>query len=182
MWRGIKQIITLKTQGICIPNKVMMNNHEITGPKEFEIANEFNNFSPNIGNKLASSIPLANKNFDYYLGKPQVSSFLLFPISALEIENVISTFNSSKACGPFSIPTFLLKTLKGVLSYPLEIIYNHSFESGTVHDQFKIAKVIPIHKKGSVHTISNYRPISLLSNFNKIIEKLIHNGLINYSI
>ena len=74
----------------------------------------------------------------------------------------------------------MLKTLKGVLSYPLEIIYNHSFESGTVPDQFKIAKVIPIHKKSSVHTISNYRPISLLSNFNKIIEKLMHNRLINY--
>ena len=47
-------------------------------------------------------------------------------------------------------------------------------------DQFKVARVVPIYKKGSSYLVSNYRPISLLSIFNKIIEKLMYNRIISY--
>ena len=144
------------------------------------IANEFNNFFSSIGSNLASVVPATNVTCDYYLDKPQVSSFLLSPTSAMEIENIITSLNPSKACGPYSIPIVLLKTLRNVISYPLEVLFNFSFTSGTVPDQFKIARVTFIHKKGSVFDVSNYRPISLLSIFNKIIEKLMYNRLINY--
>ena len=84
----------------------------------------------------------------------------------------ISSLNSSKAVGPFSIPVCLLKMLKTYLDAPLVIsIYNMSFSNGCVPDQFK--NVIPIHKKDSVTCVNNYRPISLLSVFNKILEKLM---------
>ena len=156
----------------------MKDGHEIKNVKE--IANEFNNYFSNIGKNLASAIPTINLSFEHYLDSPQASSFYLFPTSAMEIENIISTLKPSKASGPFSIPTSLLKNLKMVISYPLEILFNHSFATGTVPKQFRLAKVIPIHKKGSVFAVSNYRPISLLSNFNKIIEKLMYNRLINY--
>ena len=144
------------------------------------IANEFNNFFSSIGSNLASAVPATNVTCEHYLDKPQVSSFLLSPTSAMEIENIITSLNPSKACGPYSIPIVLLKTLRNVISYPLEVLFNFSFTSGTVPDQFKIARVTPIHKKGSVFDVSNYRPISLLSIFNKIIEKLMYNRLINY--
>ena len=98
----------------------------------------------------------------------------------MEIENIITLLNPSKACGPYSIPVALLKTLRNVISCLLEVLFNFSFTSGTVPNQFKIARVIPIHKKGSVFDVSNYRPISLLSIFNKIIENLMYNRLINY--
>ena len=47
-------------------------------------------------------------------------------------------------------------------------------------DQFKVAGVVPIHKKGSSFLVSNYRPISLPSIFNKVIEKLMYNRIISY--
>ena len=47
-------------------------------------------------------------------------------------------------------------------------------------DQFKVAGVVPIHKKGSSFLVSNYRPISLLSIFNKVIEKVMYNRIISY--
>ena len=47
-------------------------------------------------------------------------------------------------------------------------------------DQFKVARVVPIHKKGSSYLVSNYRPVSLLSIFNKLIEKLMYNRIISY--
>ena len=88
--------------------------------------------------------------------------------------------SSTKACGPFSISTSLLKTLKSVLSVPLQLLFNCSFSSGMVPDQFKVARVVPIHKKGSSYLVSNYRPISLLSIFNKLIEKIMYSRIISY--
>ena len=66
------------------------------------------------------------------------------------------------------------------LAKPLEILFNCSFSTGVVPKSFKIARVIPIFKKGSQMCVSNYRPISLLSIFNKIMEKLMYERLISY--
>lgn len=52
-----------------------------------------------------------------------------------------------------------------------------SFKSGVFPDQMKIAKIIPIYKSGDSHLYSNYRPISLLYQFSKILEKLFLNRL-----
>ena len=66
------------------------------------------------------------------------------------------------------------------MAIPLQLLFNYSFYSGTVPDQFKVARVVPIHKKGSTCLVSNYRPISLLSIFNKLIEKLMYNRIISF--
>ena len=62
----------------------------------------------------------------------------------------------------------------------LEVLYNFSFSSGTVPDAFKIACVIPVYKAKSCLSLTNYRPISLLSIFTQILEKLMYNRLIKY--
>ena len=107
-------------------------------------------------------------------------SFFLSPTTATEIENEISYLNNSKSTGPFSIPTPILKLAKNVLSGPLAIIINASFATGIVPKKMKIAKVIPVFEKGSSTQLTNYRPISLLSVFNKILEKLMHKRLYSY--
>ena len=55
-----------------------------------------------------------------------------------------------------------------------------SFITGEYPNLLKIVKVIPIHKSGSTQDVNNYRPISLLSIFDKIIEKLMHKRLYNF--
>ena len=57
---------------------------------------------------------------------------------------------------------------------------NLSIVNGIVPDKIKIAKVIPIHKKGDPLDISNYRPISLLSSISKVLEKIIHKRTIRF--
>ena len=170
----------LKSKGSNSPNKLIIDGHEIKNDKA--IADELNKFFSNIGKNLVSTIPKPNLPYNYYLDKPQASSFFLSPVSLTEIENIIMSLNLTKTCGPFSIPTStcILKILKSVLAIPLQLLFNYSFYSGTVPDQFKVARVVPIHKKGSTCLVSNYRPISLLSIFNKLIEKLMYNRIISF--
>ena len=82
-----------------------------------------------------------------------------------EIEMEISKLKSSKATGPFSIPINLLKITRSSLLTALQIIYNISFSTGLVPDQFKIANVIPIYKRGPETMLNNYPPKSYLIEF-----------------
>ena len=167
IWKGIKQLMCLKSKGSTSPSKLIINEHEITNDKA--VADHLKKFFSNIGKNLASAVPKPNASFNCYLDKPQASSFFLSPTNSTEIESIIMSLSSNKASGPFSISTSLLKTLKGVLYIPLQLLCNCSFSTGLVPDQFKVARVIPIHKKGSSFLASNYRPIFLLSIFNKAI-------------
>ena len=90
----------------------------------------------------------------------------------------INKLNSSKATGPFSEPINNLKLTKEIVCKPLEVLFNSPLQTGCVPDCFKLAMVIPVYKKGSTMYCNNYRPISLLSIFNKLLEKLVF-GRIN---
>ena len=79
---------------------------------------------------------------------------------------------SNKSAGPFSIPVGIFKLIKFILSKPLETVLNASFITGVVPDKFKIARVYS--------NVSNYRPISLLSIFSKVLEKLMYSRLIEF--
>ena len=104
------------------------------------------------------------------------NTFVLHECEQIEIENIITSLNPRKATGPNSIPSDILYLLKKDISYPLCIIFNISLNTGIHPDLLKISKTLPIYKlKESKLLVSNYRPISLLSNLNKILEKLMLN-------
>ena len=176
IWNGIKQIIHFKPPTSHRTIKIITNSNVITD--RHTIADMFNTFFANIGKDLACSIPNAEMSPLEYLKTPLCNSF--FPITAEEIENEITKLKSSKATGSFSIPVTILKILKTVISKPLEVLFNASFETGIVPDSFKLANAIPVYKKGSQNCLSNYRPISLLSVFNKLLEKLMCNRLVDF--
>ena len=62
----------------------------------------------------------------------------------------------------------------------LEKVLNLSLSAGVYPSNLKVAKVIPIFKKGDSKSMNNYRPISILSTLNKIYERILYNRLINY--
>ena len=88
--------------------------------------------------------------------------------------SVIKELSNSKSTGPASVPSKFLKLFQTALSKPISLIENLSFSTGSFPDNIKVANVIPIFKKEDRTLWNNYRPISLLSNISKIIEKLIH--------
>ena len=57
---------------------------------------------------------------------------------------------------------------------------NLSLNSGIFPDSMKIAKVLPIFKNDDPKCVSNYRPVSLLPQFSKILEKIFNNRLVKY--
>ena len=97
-----------------------------------------------------------------------------------EIIKIISNFDTTKSTGPNSIPNQIIQAIKHPISIPLANIFNKSFQSGICPDSLKTSIVIPIHKKDSKLLVSNYRPISLLSNINKILEKIIFKRLYSF--
>ena len=115
--------------------------------------------------------------FNHFLTNPIEQSFKFDLTSDEEIFTYIKTLKSNKSNGPFSISNKLFKRFKKPLSTLLTLLINLTFTKGEFPDILKIGKMFPIHKKNSKTDVNNYRPIPLLSNISKIIEKILHDRL-----
>ena len=121
------------------------------------------------------------KAYDDFFTNPIEQSFKFNLTSDEEIITYIKTLKNNKSNGTFSISNKLFKTFKKFLSTPLTLlIINLTFTKGKFPDILKIGKFFPIHKKNCKTDVNNHRPISLLSNISKIIEKIVHDRLYTY--
>ena len=178
-WKGIKSLISLKTVASSILTVLSLDNGDtITNP--YDIANTFNNYFASIAETTKKNIKYTHKHFSDYLSNESDSTIFLQPTDKEEIANIISSLNSSKASGPNIIPYRILFLLKNDISKQLADLFNLSFLTGVFTSVLKIAKVIPVFKKDSKLDYSNYRPISLLSNIEKILEKLMYKRLYTF--
>ena len=105
-----------------------------------------------------------------------------FIIAHTSNEEVLEIINSltNKSTGPSSIPLNLLYAVADIIVFPLCYIINKSFLNGIFPDKLRIVKVVPLHKGGSTQDLNNFRPISLLSIFGKIIEKIMYKRLYHF--
>ena len=94
--------------------------------------------------------------------------------------STVLTLSNSSALDAQNISNKLLKQSIIYIADVLSYIFNLSLEQGIFPDGLKISKVIPIHKSGSSHVMSNYRPISLVSDFSKIFERIVKTRLLNF--
>ena len=150
----------------------------VTSP--IEIANEFNKFFVNIGPKLAKEINNSGKDYFEYINNPLCENIFMKPIVETEIIKIISKFNKNKSPGYDDIGNNDLKKISKEIAIPLTRIFNLSISSGEVPDSLKIAKVVPIYKKSDPQVFSNYRPVSVLPSFSKIIERLVFNRCVDF--
>ena len=154
-----------------------VDNNTISDP--LKIADCFNKYFSNVGPELSRSIPTVDKNLHDYLNSvtPPLNSFFFAPTDSDEIVSVCKTLKSSSSPGHDDIKPDVIKAVSILIAKPLVHIFNLSFKTGIIPHQLKLAKVIPIFKKGERESISNYRPISLLPFFSKILERLTHKRL-----
>ena len=173
IWNLIKSLLPSKSKTKSTVTKIKISNSVVDDPSS--IVREFNDYFCDIGKALARQLPDHQCNsFMKYMKRPSASSMFLDSPQPPEILNIIRSLSSSKSCGFDNIPTFFLNLAADILAHPLALLFKSCFALGLFPDKLKIAKIIPVLKKGDRQEISNYRPISILSCLSKILEKLIY--------
>ena len=108
------------------------------------------------------------------------NNFKLSQVCESFVANELKKLKSNKSTGLHNIPARLLKDGADALATPLAIIMNRSINEGSIPASWKHAIVTPVFKSGSKSDTSNYRPISVLPVFAKILEKAVHKMIYNF--
>ena len=178
-WKLINTLIGNSNSKNKISNIFTINGTDESN--ESVIAENFNSFFSDIGRRQADSIPtFPNNNFRKYLLSPATSEFVFHSIDESDVLKVLSSFKSKNSAGDDNLSLKLLKLLKCTLASPLTALINQSLHQGLFPEALKLAKVIPLFKKGDSSCFNNYRPISLLLSVSKIYEKIVHKQLLSY--
>ncbi|CAB4033903.1 Hypothetical predicted protein [Paramuricea clavata] len=90
-----------------------------------------------------------------------------------EVARTLLALDTTKATGPDGIPSRLLKETAWQIAPSLTQIFNKSLSCGEIPDEWKLANIVPVHKKGEKSQVENYRPISLLSIISKVLERCV---------
>ena len=173
LWGNLRKIIcnknNCKNQSI---EKLEVNGQILFNDNE--IAENLNQHFCSLGSKIAYNLQPSNVSFETYLTTPVADTIFVKPVDTSELIQLIESLETHKAAGEDGFPIFLVKENKDLFTAPLLYIFNLSLTTGVIPDKMKIAKVIPIFKKGDKTNLNNYRPISLLSVFNKMLEKIVY--------
>ena len=98
-------------------------------------------------------------------------------ITVEEVQKILLSLNIGKANGPDNISNTILKHTARTVASSITAIINYSLSIGNFPDDWKIANITPIFKKGDKQNVQNYRPVSLLSNIGKVMERAVYKKL-----
>jgi hypothetical protein len=110
-----------------------------------------------------------------YIDNSPVSSFVIYPVSESEVESLFNSLDGNRSST--SVPNILIKTASNILSPVFTVIFNEYISTDIVPDVLKIASIMSIFKSGAVTDTNNYRTMSILPPFAKILERLVYNQL-----
>lgn len=145
------------------------------------IANEFNKYFINAGPNLASKMGAIPENsYMHYLRNPKTPRFQFKPITSTAINDIIDSLKSKNSCNTDRISSKLLKFIGKDISEHLSIVFNQCINCSVFPDLLKMAKVIPIYKANEEYLFQNYRPISILSSVSKVLERIMHDQMVEY--
>ena len=171
-WRLINNILGRKRQ-----------NRLLTFPED-DAAHNFNKYFISIaGDLISNTYPKESSAEDYlnYLTNPACdddTNLKELIVNETDVMFFISKLNNSKSS--YFAPK-ILKQVSYNLSPILCKLFNKCISEGYFPKELKIAKVIPLFKnKGNISDLCNYRPISMLSAFSKIFEKLLHKSIVEH--
>ena len=176
-WDGINRLSSRKPKSSIYPTKIKDPENNLKMNKDAsKISNIINKHFSSVGRKLDSRLPSSSQDFGSFLLKSisPKSSIFFEPVISDEVRLEILSMPNNKSYGLYSCPTHLLKEVSYIISQPLASLLNMSVSLGTNPRKLKLAKIIPIFKADDVEDPNSYRQISLLSNFNRIFEKLIY--------
>ncbi|XP_065681563.1 uncharacterized protein LOC136095208 [Hydra vulgaris] len=174
-WDAIKEILGKQK----IHNKALLSVITVDGTQISDVksvATKFNEFFVNIGPNLASKIKHTPAHFLSYLSKSD-KSLAFKKLTSNELDDSIKKLNKNKAIGYDAISASIIKDCYELIKDVLLDIFNKSLKTGVFPDKMKVAIITPIFKSGDESLVTNYRPISVLPVFSKILERIVYNSI-----
>jgi hypothetical protein len=173
-WQILRKAMNKSKQSDNSISKIVVDGKTITDPTV--IADRFNHFFVNVAKSITESInTYAGPAIPHssFIG-PKLN-FAQNPVTPFEIHEIIQNLKGKISLDQDGLSSFFLKNISMTIATPLCKIISSSLLSGQVPVQLKTAKVIPLFKSDDNDCVDNYRPISLLSVFSKIMEKAVCN-------
>ena len=175
-WQTINRILGRGHNKSSI-SSIRQNDNIISGSNE--IAETFNEYFSTIGDKIANSVDSGNTHFNSYINKSS-TTFEFDTVSVDKVLHSFHAFSSSKAIGVDKIPIKVLKLSIAIIAPSMTKLFNYAIQNGVFPRDWKVAKVIPLHKKGPKNLLDNYRPISILPAISKAFESILYEQLHGY--
>ena len=183
LWKMIKSVTSKKP--VNTVTELLVDDQTIRNP--LHISNEFNKYFSSVSSKL---IDKRNSCLDPN-HKEKLISFVNDKINSTSPFNIPEMTHSfvakclyglkeNKATGLDGLMPWILKISAPVISRGISWICNKSIQQSTFPNQWKTARITPIHKKGATNNAANYRPISILNVLSKILERHVHYHLYKY--
>lgn len=162
-WKILNSIIRKKNPSMSFSDYFIVDDKAI---KDEAVVEGFNNFFVNVGPKLAKEIkPPQGGSTEKYLNERNPSTIFLRDTDRYEIIDIVRNFKNKTSLDWNGIDMTLVKQVIDTIVDPLTYICNLSLKSGCFPTKMKLAKVIPLYKSGEKNLFTNYRPVSLLSQF-----------------
>jgi len=186
-WKLINKFIGRGHKQNIMKNTILHDGIELNLKENSQIiSNKFNDFFINVASDLLTKLKKQQNEIhnldilsdDHIPSKSIVNQFIL--TNEREIINQITKLKNDSSPGLDGITVNLLKENKSTLANPLKHIFNLSLSNAIIPDLFKLSIITPIFKKGETNLINNYRPISMISNIAKILEKIIKDRLVTF--
>ena len=171
-WKISKRILDEKSERTIPP---LLENDNLIAEDDKK-ADIFNNYFASIAS-LDHSEPLPKLPDFQFLTDARMHNI---QTSEVEVQRLLSLLNVHKSTGPDAIGNWVLKHCSTSLCKPLTAVFNKSLCDGIFPSVWKQANVCPVFKKGNKSDKTNYRPISLLSNTSKILEKIVYKRLYEF--
>ena len=175
-WQILKEIINKKKTSGC-SSRFLVNGSIITD--KIDICNGFNSFFVNVGPTLAKNIPSVDKSPCAFMKDRVLDDMFINDVTDDELTCIIKNLKESSP-GWDEISSRVIKSTYSVFKTPLKHVLNLSLSTGVFPYELKVARVIPLFKAGDPLLFSNYRPVSVLPLFSKILERLMYNRLLSF--
>ena len=182
-WRLINSLLG-RSQKSSFPNEMLRGDGTFSSDNQ-EIVNLLNTHFVSIGEKTANACHVSPNNnnndlFKDHMLPPSDKSMFLSPVTEIELKLIISKMKNGSSEALDGSSSNLVKEILPVISPVLCHIINLIFVTVVYPSTFKSARIVALHKGDDPRIPANYRPISILSAFSKVVERALYNRIYSF--
>ena len=177
VWKTVNNFLNRKNENHK-EKEITLKHNNIDEKNQKVVVNIFNEHCTNLGKELANKITQPTSSV---IRRNLMNSNIFFSnTDQFEVSNCIKELKIKKSTGYDQINSKTIKSIGNYIASPLSDVINKIFVQGKFPNSLKTGIISPIFKKGDKKVVSNYRPISVISNIAKIVEKVIKKRIVSY--